>query len=64
LVFCAEQKDGGATRLLSEMGVWRNSTETQQSGHTPRSEPEVKNGRSSAMMAHQRGSDAEQSRRK
>jgi len=29
------------------MGVGRNSTETQQSGHNPRSGPEVKNGRSS-----------------
>jgi len=31
-----------------EMGAWRNSTETQQSVHAPRSGPEVKNGRSSA----------------
>jgi len=30
------------------MRAWRNSTETQQSGHAPRSGPEVKNGRSSA----------------
>jgi len=30
------------------MGAWRNSTETQQSGHAPRSGPEVRNGRSSA----------------
>jgi len=30
------------------MGVWRNSTETQQSGHAPRSGLEVKIGRSSA----------------
>jgi len=30
------------------MGSWRNSTETQQSGHVPKSGPEVKNGRSSA----------------
>jgi len=30
------------------MGVWRNSTETQQSGHAPRSGPEVKNESSSA----------------
>jgi len=28
------------------MGAWRNSTETQQSGHAPRSGPKVKNGRS------------------
>jgi len=27
------------------MGAWRNSTGTQQSGHAPRSGPEVKNGR-------------------
>jgi len=25
------------------MGAWRNPTETQQSGHSPRSGPEVKN---------------------
>jgi len=31
-----------------EMRAWRNSTETQQSGHGPRSGPKVKNGRSSA----------------
>jgi len=30
------------------MGAWKNSTETQQSGHVPRSGPEVKNGRSNA----------------
>jgi len=33
------------------MGAWRNSTESQQSGHgldTPRSGPEVKNEKSSA----------------
>jgi len=30
------------------MGAWRNSTETQQSGHAPRSGPEVKSGRSGA----------------
>jgi len=30
------------------MGAWRNSTETQQSDHSPWSEPEVKNGRSNA----------------
>jgi len=30
------------------MGAWRNSMETQQSGHAPRSGPEVKNGRISA----------------
>jgi len=31
-----------------EIGVWRNSMETQQSGHAPRSGAEVKNRRSSA----------------
>jgi len=30
------------------MGAWRNSTETQQSGHATRFRPEVKNGRSGA----------------
>jgi len=30
------------------IGAWRNSTETQQSDHAPRSGPEVKNVRSSA----------------
>jgi len=30
------------------MGAWRNSTETQQLGHAPRSGPEIINGRSSA----------------
>jgi len=34
--------DGGATRPLPRDGVWRNSTETQQSEHAPRSGPEVK----------------------
>jgi len=30
------------------MEIWRNSTDTQQMGHAPRSGPEAKNGRSSA----------------
>jgi len=30
------------------MGAWRNSTEIQQLGHTPRSGSEIKNGRSGA----------------
>jgi len=34
--------------LFRGMGAWRNSTKTQQSGHAPRSGPEVKYGRSSA----------------
>jgi len=29
------------------MGSWRNSMQTQQSGHAPRSGSEVKNGRNS-----------------
>jgi len=28
------------------MGAWRNSTETQKSGHAPRSRSDVKNGNS------------------
>jgi len=32
--------------LFRGMGAWRNSTETQQSDHAPRSGPEVKNGKS------------------
>jgi len=31
---------GGATRPLPR-GAWSNSTETQQSGHAPRSGPEI-----------------------
>jgi len=38
---------GGATRPIPGMGAWRNSTETQQSGHAPRSGPKI-NGRNSA----------------
>jgi len=33
---------------LRGMEAWRNFMETQQSGHAPRSGPEVKNGRSGA----------------
>jgi len=32
------------------MGAWRNSTETQQSGHAPGSGPEVKNGSSAPTI--------------
>jgi len=39
---------GGATDPFCGMGTWSSSTETQQSGHAPRSGPEVKNRRSSA----------------
>jgi len=39
---------GGATQPVPRDGGWWNSTETQKSGHTPWSGPEVKNGRSSA----------------
>jgi len=45
--------------LFRRMGAQRNSAKTQQSGHTPRSGPEVKIGRSSAKKARQRSSDAE-----
>jgi len=41
------------------MGAWRNSMETQQSGHAPRFGPEVV-----PKMARRKGSDAGQSRRK
>jgi len=41
------------------MRGWRKSTETQQSGHTPRSRPEVKNARSGAKYGAPRGSDAD-----
>jgi len=37
---------GGAIRLLPRMGAWRNSTETQQSGHVLSSGPEVNAPRS------------------
>jgi len=49
-----------------EMGRGGTPRETQQSGHASRSGPEVKNGRSSAVpkMAHRRGFDAWQSRRR
>jgi len=33
---------------FQELGALRNSMEIQQSGHSPRSRPEIKNGRSSA----------------
>jgi len=36
------------------MGVWRNSPETHQSGHAPRSGPEVKNGSSAKDGASER----------
>jgi len=50
--------------LFWGMGVWRNSMETQKSGHTQRYGPEVKNGKSGAKEGVPRGSDAEQSRRR
>jgi len=43
--------------------AWRNSTEIQQSGHVPRSGPEVKMEEVVPKMARRRGSDAGQSRR-
>jgi len=42
------------------MGEWRNSTEAQQSGHAPRSEPEVKM-EVVPKTARRKGSDAGQS---
>jgi len=45
---------GGATRPLRGMGAWRNSTETQQSGHASRFGPEVKNGSSAKDGAPER----------
>jgi len=45
-----------------EMGMWTNSTETKQSGHAPRSGPEVKNGNSAKYDAPERLS-AEQTRK-
>jgi len=39
---------GGTPDPFRGMGAWRNSTETQQPGHAPRSGSEVKNGRSGA----------------
>jgi len=36
----------GTTRPLRGMGLWRNSAETQQSGHAPWSGPEIKDGSS------------------
>jgi len=39
---------GGVSRPLPRDRAWRNSTETQQSGHAPRPGLEIKKGRSSA----------------
>jgi len=36
------------------MGAWRNSTEIQQSGHDPRSGPQIKNGSSAKDGATER----------
>jgi len=49
---------------FQEQGAWRNSTETQQSGHAPRSEPESKMEEVVPKMACRRSSDARQSRRR
>jgi len=49
---------------FQETGAQRNSTETQQSGHAPRSGPEVKIGKVVQKMARLRGSDVGQSRRR
>jgi len=50
--------------LFRGVGAQKNSTETQQSSHTPRSGLEVKNGRSDAKYGAPRGSGAGQSRRR
>jgi len=52
---------GGATRPLPRDG---GVEETQQSGHAPRSGPEVKMEEVVPKMARRRGSDAEQLRRR
>jgi len=40
---------GGATDFFRGIGARKNATKTKQSGHAPRSGPEVKNGRSSVQ---------------
>jgi len=45
---------GGAIRPLPRDGGVENSTETQQSGHAPRYEPNVKNGSSAKDGAPKR----------
>jgi len=49
--------------VLSDPFRWRISTETKQSGHAPRSGPQVRNRKSRLMpkMARRSGSDAGQS---
>jgi len=44
------------------MRGWKNSTENQQLGHTPRSGPKVKNGRRGVKYGALRSSDAGQSK--
>jgi len=39
---------------LRGVGAWKNSTETQQSGHAPRFRPEIKNGSSAKDGAPER----------
>jgi len=50
--------------LFRGMGAWRNSTDTQQSGHAPKSVPESKMEEVLPKMARRRGSDAGQFRKR
>jgi len=43
---------------LRGMEMWRNSTEAQQSGHAPRSGPEIQDEELATKMAHWRSWDA------
>jgi len=52
---------GGATRSLLKDGGY--SEQTLQSGHAPRSGPEIKDESILPKMTHRRGSDARQSKR-
>jgi len=45
---------GGTTRPLPRDGAWRNSTETQKSGHAPRSGPRSKMEEVVPKMARRR----------
>jgi len=45
--------------LFRGMGAWRNSTKTQQTGHTPWPRPNVKMEGAVPKMARRRGSNAE-----
>jgi len=55
---------GGATRPLSRDRKWRYCGEIQQSGHVPRSGPEIKNEEVLSKISRRRDSNAGQSRRR